>query len=288
MGLVRWRTSRKDADMNQELDMQEGVWQRPEGFNETDWLMCKGNRKHIKHLPTSERVFFQIWQKQQLTGEAFFHQEWLAKAVGRSVRQVQNALYELKETGRIIIERTDQNYYRIVEFYSRPAVEWAKEAIRKGNAALDKFYGQVTGQEKAKEPREGSSQRVKRPWVRKAKVKVVEAVVEKVELTQEERLEQERRGREALERMEAEQEARYEEERIACEEAPEELKRGIEEAAEEVARESASGKKVSETDFYQAVLSKARSYGLKIGYELRGLVGGIAGRSYKKHRYRFM
>jgi len=272
--------------MIEQVSIEQEIWQRPEGFNETDWLMHKGNRKHIKHLPTSEQVFFQIWQKQHLTGEAFFHQEWLAKAVGKSVRQVQNAIAELKRAGRIIVRRTDQNYYKVVEFYSRPAIEWAKEAIRRGNEALAKFYKQVTGKEQGKEPSQGSSQKVKRAWVRKAQVKVEEVVEERVELSEEEQREQERRGREVLARMEAEQEARYEEERKMCKEAPQELKEGIEAAAEAVAREHVT-EKPTEATFYAAVVSRARSYGLEIGYELRGLVGEISQRVYKKHLPRF-
>ncbi len=112
----------------------------PEGFNKADWQLYEGNKNHARFLPKCIELFWLIFECQQLTGEAFFGQEWLASRLEISVRHVQNLISELKSRNLIEIDRRDQNYYRVVEFFSHPLSYFTELARKKAIAAVAKLF----------------------------------------------------------------------------------------------------------------------------------------------------
>lgn len=122
----------------------------PEGFNNADWMLYKGNINHVRHYHKCVELFWLIWQGQHLTGYAFFQQPWLAKTLEVSERHVQNLIAELKKWGLIEVIKKDQNYYRVPEFFSKPPADWTKDAIEKSQKAVaDFFAGKEREQKKA-------------------------------------------------------------------------------------------------------------------------------------------
>lgn len=134
----------------------------PEGFNKADWELYEGNRNHARFLSKCIELFWLIFECQQLTGEAFFGQEWLASRLEISVRHVQNLVSELKSRNLIVVERRDQNYYRIVEFFSHPLSYFTELARKKASAAIAKLFPtmsspNVDAGKQASKPRKAST-----------------------------------------------------------------------------------------------------------------------------------
>jgi hypothetical protein len=194
----------------------------PEGFNNADWQLHKGNKDHVRFLPKCVALFWMIWEGQQLTGEAFFQQEWAAKKLGITVRHLQNLIAELKLAGLILIDRRDQNYYKVVEFFSRPVQEWVEVAKQKVKAVLDSFFGAFAKQQ-AKPSEQGQSARSRKQTQAekdKAKAQVIaKAALEaqatasqevEAEPTEEQLKEEAIKRQEAFAKLEARANAEYE------------------------------------------------------------------------------
>lgn len=258
----------------------------PEGFNNADWRLFPGNKNHVHFLPKCIELFWLIWECQQLTGEAFFGQEWLAKRLGITVRHVQNLIAELKSFNLIEIDRRDQNYYKVVEMFSQPPSYWTEVAKEKAKAALAKYFPSLVKQ------KVNTQQQASRPksTFNSAKAKAAppqSPQAPKPEPTLEEIMAQEQQAKEALARMWAEQEAKDEAERKACQEAPEELKKDIETVAEEIAKEHHNQPKPVPNVFCEKIKARLQSYKIELPRELRWLITEIALKCLDKHRYKF-
>lgn len=124
----------------------EAVQPAPTEFNNVDWNLFPGNKNHVRFLPKCIELFWLIYECQQLTGLAFFKQDWLASKLEISVRHVQNLIAELLSKNLIEVVRGDHNYYKVVEFFSHPLSYWTELAKQKAKAALAPFFRSTTSQ----------------------------------------------------------------------------------------------------------------------------------------------
>lgn len=237
----------------------------PEGFNNPDWRLYKGNPNHVKNYHKCVELFWLIWQGQQITGYAFFQQPWIAKTLGVSIRQVQNVIAELKKCGLIEVVRKDQNYYRVTEFFSRPPQDWTIVAIEKGKKAVADFFASTKREQKqqSKDEQEKAS-RSKRGRPRKEKVYTkakAKANSPSVQTTQEEKEQAEALSKKIREDYETsllvEQTYKQEEKQPVSKE----LMALVEEVAEEVAREH--GKFPEREIYIQEIKTKLEKKAIK-------------------------
>lgn len=269
-----------------EREFMISIQTAPEGFNNADWLLFPGNKNHVHFLPKCIELFWLIWECQQLTGEAFFGQEWLAKRLGITVRHVQNLIAELKSFNLIEIDRRDQNYYKVVEMFSQPPSYWTEVAKEKAKAALAKYFPSLVKQ-KANTQQASRPKRESTPKTAQNQATAQTPQASRPEPTVEERMAQEQKNQEIFAKMLAEQEAQHEAERKACQEAPEELKQDIEAVAEEIARENHNRPKPDPSNFCDHIKSRLQKYSIELPRELRGLISEIALKCLEKHRYKF-
>lgn len=253
----------------------------PEGFNKADWQLYEGNKNHVRFLPKCIELFWLIFECQQLTGEAFFGQDWLASRLKISVRHVQNLIAELKSRNLIEIDRRDQNYYRVVEFFSHPLSYFTELARKKAVAAIAKLFPSMSSPNADAEKQASKPRKAATPKPAQAQQSP------KLEPTVEETIAQEQETKEYVAKLFAEQEAQFEAERKACQEAPEELKQDIEAVAEEIAIENHNRPKPNAANFCEQIKARLQMYKIELPRELRGLITEIALKCLDKHRYKF-
>jgi hypothetical protein len=210
----------------------------PEGFNNPDWQLHKGNKNHVRFLSKCVEAFWLIYEGQQLTGEAFFQQQWLAIRLEVTVRHAQNVIAELKSRKLIEVDRRDQNYYRVVEFFSKSPGQWVEMARQKAKAAIAKLFPNLASQKASSgEKQPGQSSQAKKPKIErsfkaaKTQPATTQAPVQQapVQLSEQEQADIERRGKEVLAKMMAEQQAQYQASKALLDP---ELKKTVEQIAE--------------------------------------------------------
>lgn len=249
----------------------------PQEFNNADWKLHKGNKNHVRFLKKCLELFWLIWEYQQLTGEAFFQQDWLAAKLGISVRHVQNLIAELRSNNLIEVDRRNQNYYKITEFFSKSPNEWIELAKTKAKAAIAKFFPNIASQ-KANTEKQASKPRKENSF------KAAKTQTTTQPTPSQSSPAQQAASEETMAEYKAMQSAYEAICKAEIEPVTAEIQADIEEVAKQVAKENKNKPRLEATAYASRMKEKLAFYGLEVP---SWLIGKIALQWQQKQSYTF-